>query len=226
MGAMKYKNIVLFFLTVLIVMGAYGLMTMNKDEFPTFEIKQGLIAVAYPGADVDQMVEEVAKPMEKKLFSMQEIIRESTRVVCKDGMCYIYVDVNVPAAKKTETWSKIRLELDGYKAQLPPGVLAIVVLDDFSDLTSVLIALESEDKGYDELQGYADRLTEMLQDIPQLASVKLLGEQSEEIAVNVDMERLAAYGISPSALMMQYASFLEAVFLRIGEAPRYICREA
>ena len=87
MGAMKYKNIVLFFLTVLIVMGAYGLMTMNKDEFPTFEIKQGLIAVAYPGADVDQMVEEVAKPMEKKLFSMQEIIRESTRVVCKDGMC-------------------------------------------------------------------------------------------------------------------------------------------
>ena len=206
MGAMKYKNIVLFFLTVLIVMGAYGLMTMNKDEFPTFEIKQGLIAVAYPGADVDQMVEEVAKPMEKKLFSMQEIIRESTRVVCKDGMCYIYVDVNVPAAKKTETWSKIRLELDGYKAQLPPGVLAIVVLDDFSDLTSVLIALESEDKGYDELQGYADRLTEMLQDIPQLASVKLLGEQSEEIAVNVDMERLAAYGISPSALMMQYAS--------------------
>ena len=58
MGAMKYKNIVLFFLTVLIVMGAYGLMTMNKDEFPTFEIKQGLIAVAYPGADVDQMVKK------------------------------------------------------------------------------------------------------------------------------------------------------------------------
>ena len=205
MGAMKYSNIVSLFLALLIGMGVYGLMTMNKDEFPTFEIKQGLIAVAYPGADVQQMVQQVAKPMEKKLFSMQEIIRESTRVVCKDGMCYIYVDVNVPASKKTETWSKIRLELDSYKSQLPPGVLAIVVMDDFSDLTSVLIALESEDKGYDELQDYADRLSSMLEEIPQLASVKMLGSQSEEIAVTVDMERLAAYGISPSALMLEYA---------------------
>ena len=205
MGAMKYKNIVSLFLGLLIVMGVYGLMTMNKDEFPTFEIKQGLIAVAYPGADVNQMVEEVAKPMEKKLFSMQEIIRESTRVVCKDGMCYIYVDVNVPASKKTETWSKIRLELDSFKAQLPAGVLAIVVMDDFSDLTSVLIAIESQDKGYEELQGYTDRLADMLRGIPELASVGILGEQSEEIAVTVDADRLAAYGISPSALMMEYA---------------------
>ena len=39
MGAMKYKNIVSLFLALLIGMGVYGLMTMNKDEFPTFEIK-------------------------------------------------------------------------------------------------------------------------------------------------------------------------------------------
>ena len=206
MGAMKYKNIVRLFLVLLIGMGVFGLLRMNKDEFPTFEIKQGLIAVAYPGADVEQMVEEVAKPMEDKLFSMQEVSRESTRVVCKDGMCYIYTDLNVPAAKKTETWSKIRLELNSFKAQLPAGVLAIVVMDDFSDLTSVLIALESSDKGYGEMQEYADRLSDMLQGIAELSSVKILGKQSEELAVTVDMDRLAAYGISPSALMLEYSS--------------------
>ncbi len=206
LAAMNYKNIVRLFLVLLIGMGVFGLLRMNKDEFPTFEIKQGLIAVAYPGADVQQVVEEVAKPMEDKLFSMQEVSRESTRVVCKDGMCYIYTDLNVPASKKTETWSKIRLELNSFKSQLPAGVLAIVVMDDFSDLTSVLIALESSDKGYVELQEYADNLSDMLQGIPELASVKMLGCQSEEIAVSVDMDRLAAYGISPSALMLEYGS--------------------
>ena len=82
LAAMNYKNIVRLFLVLLIGMGVFGLLRMNKDEFPTFEIKQGLIAVAYPGADVQQVVEEVAKPMEDKLFSMQEVSRESTRVVC------------------------------------------------------------------------------------------------------------------------------------------------
>ena len=177
---------------------------MKKDEFPTFEIKQGLIAAVYPGADVHQVEEEVGKPLEKLLFSMKEINRKGTRVVSKDGICYIYTDLTTPADKKNEVWSKIRLQLNTFKQTLPPGVLAIVVLDDFSDLTSVLIALESSDKGYMEMKEYADDLSDRLRTIPELANAKIIGTQSEEIAVNVDMDRLAAYGISPTSLMLEY----------------------
>ena len=125
-------------------------------------------------------------------FSMKEINRKGTRIVSKDGICYIYTDLTTPADKKNEVWSKIRLQLNTFKQTLPPGVLAIVVLDDFSDLTSVLIALESSDKGYMEMKEYADDLSDRLRTIPELANAKIIGTHSEEIAVNVDMDRLAA----------------------------------
>lgn len=206
LGAIKNRNIVDLFLFLLIGLGIVGLVTMNKDEFPTFEIKQGLIAAVYPGADVHQVEEELGKPLEQMLFSMSEISRPQTKVVNKDGMCYIYTDLTVPSSQKTETWSKIKLKIDAFKQTLPPGVLAIVVLDDFSNLTSVLISIEAPDKGYAEMNELARNLSDRLREIPELANASIIGEQSEEFAVIADMDRLSQYGISPSALMLDYQS--------------------
>lgn len=206
LGAIKNRNIVDLFLFLLIGLGIVGLVTMNKDEFPTFEIKQGLIAAVYPGADVHQVEEELGKPLEQMLFSMSEISRPQTKVVNKDGMCYIYTDLTVPSSQKTETWSKIKLKIDSFKQTLPPGVMAIVVLDDFSNLTSVLISIEAPDKGYAEMNELARDLSDRLREIPELANASIIGEQSEEFAVIADMDRLSQYGISPSALMLDYQS--------------------
>ncbi|MBO8439751.1 MAG: efflux RND transporter permease subunit, partial [bacterium] len=109
-----------------------------------------------------------------------------------------------PASKKTEVWSKIKLKLDVAKATFPPGVLAVAVMDDFSSVSALLIAMESDDKGYSEMKEYADRLCSRLRTIPELANVKVVGAQEEEIAVTLDMEKLSAYGISPSSLMLNY----------------------
>lgn len=206
LGAIKNRNIVDLFLFLLIGLGIVGLVTMNKDEFPTFEIKQGLIAAVYPGADVHQVEEELGKPLEQMLFSMSEVSRSQTKVVNKDGMCYIYTDLIVPSSQKTETWSKIKLKIDAFKQTLPPGVLAIVVLDDFSNLTSVLVSIEAPDKGYAEMNELARNLSDRLREIPELANASIIGEQSEEFAVIADMDRLSQYGISPSALMLDYQS--------------------
>ncbi len=203
-GAIRYKSIVYMILCMLIMAGIFGLVNMNKDEFPTFELKQGLVAAVYPGADVHQVEEEVAKPLEQLLFSFSEVSRESTKVISKDGMCYIYVDLTSPSSKKDEVWSKIKLKINSFKQTLPPGVLAVVVMDDFSAITTVLIAMESEDKGWSEMKDYANDLADRLRLIPELANVKIIGTQDEEIAINMDMERISAYGISPTSLMLEY----------------------
>lgn len=205
-GAINQKGIVYLALAVLIAVGLFGLDRINKDEFPTFEIKQGLVAGVYPGATAEQVEQQLTIPLEKVLFSFPEVVRENTKSVSEDGICYIFVDVDVPPERKTETWSKIRLKLDEQKMFLPAGVLAVAVLDEFSAVSSLLIALESEDKGWTELSGYADDLSDRLRKIPELASVSTIGEQEEEIAVTIDYERLSAYGVNSSALMLDYQS--------------------
>ena len=202
----KHKNLIFLVTAMLVAMGIFGIFKINKDEFPTFEIKQGLVAAVYPGASSAQVEEQVAKPLEQVLFGFQEVNRKSLKISSQDGICYLLVDLNTPARDKDRVWSKIKLKLNEAKSTLPPGVLALVVLDDFSSVSASLIALSSEDKSYSEMKEYADRLCEMLRRIPTLSTTKIYGEQSEEIAVTLDKDRLSAYSISPSSLTLAYQS--------------------
>lgn len=203
-GSIARKNIVYLILSVLIVVGIVGLIFMNKDEFPSFEIKQGLVAGVYPGATVEEVETQLTKPLEDLLFSMSEVNRQTTYSYSKNGICYIYVDLTVPASKKDEAWSKIKLRIDSFRQMLPSGVLAVAVIDDFSEVSSLLIAMESRDKSYSELQEYADELGDRLKKIPALASVSVVGTRTEEIAVRVDMDKLSSYGITPATLLLDY----------------------
>jgi len=201
-----HRKIVAVILVVMIAVGIVGIFRMNKDEFPTFQIKQGLVAGIYPGATAKEVEQQLTKPLEEILFAFPEVSRSGTYSYSKNGICYIYVDLVVPQSKKDEVWSKIKIKLNQSKVQLPAGVLGVAVIDDFSSVAAMLIAIESEDKGYSELKEYADILSERLQTIPELASVKIIGAQEEEIAVNVDVEKLALYGIDPTALMLNFQS--------------------
>ena len=189
-ASIQQNRLVLIAVLVLVGAGVYGLVRMNKNEFPSFVIKQGLVAGIYPGATAAEVEEQLTKPLEEMLMAYEEVDRESLRSVTKDGICYIYTDLTCSQEKKDEVWSKIKLGLQTRRAQLPAGVLAVAVLDDFSSVTSMLIAIESDDKGYGELQAVAERLSERLRSLPALASVSILGAQQEEIAVTVDRERM------------------------------------
>ncbi|MBR1575760.1 MAG: efflux RND transporter permease subunit [Bacteroidales bacterium] len=199
------------FIFALIAIGGYGLVRMNKDEFPTFQIKQGLVAGIYPGATAEEVETQLTRPLEEYLFSFKEVNRETFRSVTKDGICYLYVDLrtDVPQAKKDEVWSKIKLGLQARKLTLPSGVLTVAVLDDFGNTSSMLVALESPDKSHYELQDYADELCGRLRQIPELAKAEITGQQQEEIAVTLDREKLSSYGIDPAQLFLDYqtASF-------------------
>lgn len=189
-----------------IVLGALGLKRMNKDEFPTFHIKQGLVVGVYPGASAQEVEEQLAIPLEEFLFTFPEVNRKNSTATCTDGYCYLFIDLldNIPQTRKDEIWSKIKLGLDTQRLSLPTGVLAIAALDDFSSTSSLLLALQSPDRGYRELEDYAKDLCRRLRDIPETAKATVMGSQQEEIAITLDRDRLSAYGISPAALLLDY----------------------
>ena len=200
----QHKKVVYLLVAALCVLGIWGVSRINKDEFPTFEIKQGLVVGVYPGASAQEVEDQLAKPLEETLFTFKEVIRSTVHSVSQDGICYIYVDLNSPQSKKDEVWSKIKLRLQQEKALLPAGVLAVAVLDDFTSLSAIMLSIQSTDKGYGELEELADVLSERLRRIDKLSSVKILGTRPDEIAVHVDMERVSAYGIDPATLLMNY----------------------
>lgn len=203
-AALEGHKAVTLIVVGLVLVGLLGIWKMNKDEFPQVEVLQGLVAGIYPGASAEEVEEGLAKPLEEVLLGCPEVERHKLKSVSKDGICYLYVTIQVPQYKVRQTWTDIRFKLQTRKLTLPTGVLAVVLVDDFSSISSLLISMASDDKGWSEMSEYADELKRRLLSIEDVAKVSILGEQKEEIAVIADMDRMASYGISPALLNVRY----------------------
>ena len=55
---MRNPSIVFFIILMLTAFGIYSLPKMNKDEFPQFTIRQGVVAAIYPGATAQEVEEQ------------------------------------------------------------------------------------------------------------------------------------------------------------------------
>ena len=197
---LEHYSISLLIICILFVLGIFGMWDMPKDEFPHATIRQGVVVAVYPGATTEEVEQQVARPLERYIFTFGEVNRVKTTTTSQNGMCIVMVKLNDDVNNKDEVWSKIKHGLNGFKAQLPSGVLAIVVNDDFGNTSALLIAIESGQRSYRELKEYSDDLSDRLRRIPSVANVKLFGEQKEQISLYIDRQRLQAYGIGQQML--------------------------
>lgn len=199
--AMRHQGILRLLLFALIIFGAFALYDMPKNEFPVFTVRQGVVAAVYPGANVHEVEEQVTKPLETFLWGFKEIKKSATRSVTKDGIVYIFVELNDNISSKDEFWSKFKIRLQQFKIKLPAGVLALIANDDFGDTSAMLITLESRDKSYRQLRDYMQTLQEKLRVIPEIANLRLYGAQEEQISVYIDKDKLTRYGVNTATLM-------------------------
>ena len=197
---LEHYPISLLIVAILFILGIYGMYVMPKDEFPHATIRQGVVVAVYPGATSEEVEQQVARPLERYLFTFGEVNRVKTTTTSQNGMCIVMVKLNDDVNNKDEVWSKIKHGLNAFKPQLPSGVLAIVVNDDFGNTSALLIAIESDQRSYRELKQYSDDLSDRLRRIPSVANVKLFGEQKEQISLYIDRQRLQAYGIGQQML--------------------------
>ena len=180
-------------LTVLLLaFGLYGIYVMPKDEFPPFTVRQGVIVAVMPGATSEEIEAQVARPLERYMFTFKEVNRLKTTTTSSQGMCTMMVQLHDDVNKKDEVWSKIKHGVNSFKSSLPSGVLAVVVNDDFGDASALLITVESQQRSYRELQQYSDELADRLRRIPSVSNVRQYGEVKEQISLYIDRSRLAA----------------------------------
>ena len=64
---------VFFIILLLTLFGIFALQKMNKDEFPQFTIRQGVVAAIYPGATAQEVEEQVTIPLENYLNGFEFI---------------------------------------------------------------------------------------------------------------------------------------------------------
>ncbi len=198
---LKNWGITALITAILLGFGFYGLEQMSKDEFPPFTIRMGVVVAVMPGATSEEIEAQVARPLERYIFTFKEVDRSKTTTQSMNGMCFMKVYFDAKLTNLQPIWNKVKHGVNAYKSQLPSGVVALVVQDDFGDASALLITLESNERSYRELQGYSDELADRLRRIKSVSNVRQYGEKKEQLSIYVDRERLAAYGIGQAALI-------------------------
>lgn len=201
--AMHYRQIIILVTCCLVAFGIYSLPKMQKNEFPDFTIRQGLVVAAAPGNTVDEMVEQVTKPLEDYIFTYKEVKKEKTFSTTRDGMVFIQVELVDELTNKDEFWSKFKHGVAMFKSQLPSNVLAVQVMDDFGDTSALLITMESKDKTYRELSDYMDELKDRLRRVNSVGRITVSGERHEQISVYLDPAKLSQYGLNEQIVATQ-----------------------
>ena len=204
---MRSFPMLVFTLLVVIGIGIYALPNLNKNEFPNVAISQGVVAVVYPGATAEEIEEQVAGKVEDYLFTYTDVDKTKTYSYSKNGMLYIFVTLVKSDSDPKITWSRIREGLSLFRmTNLPQGVVATAVVDDFGNASSLLLAIESNERSPRELEEMAKGLSTRLRTIHEMGKISIVGSQREEIAVHMDQMKLTQYAISPAAVQAELAA--------------------
>lgn len=200
--AMHYRQIVIMITCVLIVFGFYGLYGIRKNEFPDITIRQGVVVAVYPGASALEVEQQVTKPLEEYIFTYKDVNKVKTKSYSRNSVAIIQIELNDDIKDKDEFWSKFKHGMESFKGQLPQGMLAVQVNDDFGDSSAMLVTMESEDKTYRELRDYMDQLKNRLRTVESVGRITVVGQQQEQISVYLDYDRLSHFGISDKTIAL------------------------
>jgi len=201
-AAMKYKQIIIAFTIVMMILGIVGLIHMPRREFPEFIIRQGVVVGIYPGASSDEVEEQLTKVVENYIFGYAEVNKEETISNSSEGKMVMFVELNDNVTDADQFWSKLRHGLNELKQQqLPSGVLALIGNNDFGDVSAMLITMSSEKKSYRELEEIMKQLESEIRRVPSVSKIKHYGAQKEQIFVYIDQNKINEYNVNPSTIM-------------------------
>lgn len=185
----NYQFTLIIFLLVAVV-GVLTLFTMPRSEDPTTHAPQYLITVIYPGTSPKDMEEQVVKPIENKIYGLENIDKVLTTV--EDGVAAIQpkfkygVDVD-------NKYQEISTEINALKnSELPKDIYLIKTEKiSSSDVKILQVALVSNTASGKTLRDNADILKARLEKITDLKEVKYAGIPEQEIRIDMQLDKLA-----------------------------------
>ena len=195
--AVRERAITLFLIILVTLAGIYAFFGLGRAEDPPFTVKQMTVITVWPGATAQEMQDQVAEPLEKRLQELRWYDR--TETYTRPGMAFITLSLQdmTPPSEVQEEFYQARKKLGDESKNLPAGVMGPMINDEFADVTFALFALKAKGEPQRLLVRDAESLRQQLLHVPGVKKVNIIGEQAERIYIALSHDRLATMGLAP-----------------------------
>ncbi|CAM7147081.1 MULTISPECIES: efflux RND transporter permease subunit [Enterobacter] len=195
--AVRERSITLFLIVLVTIAGIYAFFGLGRAEDPPFTVKQMTVITVWPGATAQEIQDQVAEPLEKRLQELKWYDR--TETYTRPGMAFITLSLQdkTPPGEVQEEFYQARKKLGDESQRLPAGVIGPMINDEFADVTFALFALKAKGEPQRQLVRDAEGLRQQLLHVPGVKKVNIIGEQAERIYIAFSHDRLATTGLLP-----------------------------
>ncbi len=194
----RWQFTVLLFL-MLVTLGVTSWRSIPRAEDPSFPVPIFTVVAVYPGADAEDMEQQITEPIEKKLAVLEQVSELYSR--SGDGVAVITVEFD-PAVDADRKQDEVLREVNSLRPDLPGSLARLDVQRNESNTVAIAqIALVSETTPYHELDVIAERIEEGIERVSGVRSAERWGAPRREVQVTLDLGRMSALGIAPTQVL-------------------------
>ena len=198
--SIKHKTVILVLILIVAAGGVLSYSKLGRLEEPEFTIKKAVIYTQYPGATAEEVEEEVTEPLESAVQQLKQL--DEVTSISRAGLSIIYAEMQDIYDAKTlpQVWDELRRKINAAARDLPSGVGAPEINDDFGDVYGVFLAISGDGYSNHDLKECAKDLRKELLLCDQVGRIELWGDQQEVVYLEIDRFKLAQLGLTSSAI--------------------------
>lgn len=207
--ALNHRPLIRYLIAVLLIGGITSYFALGQDEDPPFTFRAMVIRSYLPGATAQQMAEQVADKIEKKLQEVPNA--DKIRTYTKPGEMLTILQLKDSSQPKevANSFYTTRKTINDMKTTLPAGLVGPFFNDDFGDVYGVMFAFSADGFNYAQLKEYVEQTRQQLLRVKDVAKVEVFGAQDEKIYLDFNHQRLAQQGIDINAVLAQITGQLD-----------------
>ncbi|HAU56726.1 MAG TPA: AcrB/AcrD/AcrF family protein [Comamonadaceae bacterium] len=188
------SKLTVLFMLACTLLGLLAVTLTPREENPQIVVPGAEVWVALPGASAEEVEELVIRPLEGIVKQINGV--DHTYATAVNSMGVLMVQFKV-GQDKEQSLVKLYDRILGQRDRLPADAGNPIIRSvDVDDVPIVTVTLASEIYDDHALKRLADRLMEGLRSLEAVSAVSVKGGRDRELRIELDPQRLQAFGVT------------------------------
>src|SRR5262245_1160511 len=199
--ALAHRAFVVYLMIAVSLAGVLSYLRLGRNEDPAFTFRTMVVQAAWPGATLDETLDQVTERIERTLKETPSL--DFLRSYTSSGITTIFVNLkgSTPPRDVPDIWYQVRKSVGDIRHTLPAGVVGPGFNDEFGDTFGIIYGFTADGFTHRELRDYVEKSRARLLQVADVSKIEILGAQDEKIIIEFSTEKLAGLGIDRAALI-------------------------
>ena len=199
--AINNRSLCTYLMIVTIVAGAWSYVRLGRNEDPPFTVKMMIIEAYWPGATIEETIQQVTERIEKKMQEVPNLDYVRSYTSAGRSTTFVSLKDSTPAKSVPDIWYQVRKKIDDIRHTFPKGIVGPGFNDEFGDTFGVIYAFTADGFTHRELRDYVERVRSRLLRVQDVAKIEIFGAQDERIFIDFSTQRLSDLHVDRSSLI-------------------------